>query len=492
MLPYPLKAKGRRSAKTWARGADETRSEGCGKRGNAKPGERQVRSSSARSRWLRGALIVLLAFAADQAAGQPGTAPAAETEAQLRARYDTLFQRILSDPGDLDASFEFAMLAARLGEYEAAISTLERMLIFNPALPRVRLELGALYFRIGAYAVAESYFAQVAGDPSAPPAVKQRVTEFRERIEARSARDQFSGQVAAGLRYQTNANGGPADATVRVLGLEGELDREFTAQEDYNWFASAVVRHAYDLDTRTGSWFETVGQLYVARQFEQTRVDLTFLQLTTGPRLALSEEGMRGPTIRPYGVHSYVELDGRRFYVEGGGGVELDFPLDRIARLSVGSQLVYQDHGLPWQDRDGAELLVEAGLSLQPRDALQFGVNGWLLHDDSRVAFEERNEVAGFATAALSLDTGGGWLAGPLLIRPFAGLVSRRYDAADPTVDPTTARADLETRLGVVTTLQIDEALGLQLSASHADNRSNLPNFTYENQELSLSLFMRF
>ena len=63
---------------------------------------------------------------------------------QAQARREALFQAILQKPDDLDAAFEYAALSVQVGDIEAAISTLERMLIFAPGLPRLQLELGVL------------------------------------------------------------------------------------------------------------------------------------------------------------------------------------------------------------------------------------------------------------------------------------------------------------------------------------------------------------
>ena len=53
-----------------------------------------------------------------------------------------LFQQMYKNPSNLEASFKFAEQAVKRGDYEAAIGALERMLFFNPNLPRVKLELG--------------------------------------------------------------------------------------------------------------------------------------------------------------------------------------------------------------------------------------------------------------------------------------------------------------------------------------------------------------
>ena len=90
-----------------------------------------------------------------------GLAPAAAQEAgeeaqELQAEYDALFEQMFRDPADLDVTFRYAEVSALLGNFEAAVSALERMLLFNPDLPRGRLELGVLYFRLGSFALART------------------------------------------------------------------------------------------------------------------------------------------------------------------------------------------------------------------------------------------------------------------------------------------------------------------------------------------------
>ena len=125
-----------------------------------------------------GALAAAGAFAlgllfAQPAAAQPAPV-AASTSAAARAaaanpEYQALFKRMYADPSNLDVTFQFAELATKLGDYEAAIGALERMLYFNPNLPRVKLELGVLYHRIGGLKVAKSYFEQALATPGVPP-----------------------------------------------------------------------------------------------------------------------------------------------------------------------------------------------------------------------------------------------------------------------------------------------------------------------------------
>src|SRR5579863_4275340 len=127
-----------------------------------------------KARSLRGSLPLALVLAG-LLAGSPSAQELSTTErTQLQAQKEQLFQQTLHDPGNLETAFAYANVSAKLGDNEAAVSALERMLLFNPNLPRVQLELGALYFRMGSYDIARTYFERAeAANP--PDDVKQRI-----------------------------------------------------------------------------------------------------------------------------------------------------------------------------------------------------------------------------------------------------------------------------------------------------------------------------
>ena len=96
----------------------------------------------------------------------------------LEQQYEEAFQVLFQDPGNLEKTFKFAELAVEIGNFETAISSLERMLLVNPDLPRVRLELGVLYFRLGSYQIAKTYLNRALEGPSVPDSVRERVEVF--------------------------------------------------------------------------------------------------------------------------------------------------------------------------------------------------------------------------------------------------------------------------------------------------------------------------
>src|SRR5829696_4532054 len=150
----------------------------------------------------------LLRVAAAALGAQLLCAPAKAQRIVASPEYDAMFAQVLREPANLDLSFRFAEVATAAGDYEAAIGALERMLFYNPNLPRVKLELGILYFRLGSYEMARSYF-QGALASGPPPEVVSRVQPFLTEIDRRVSTTQWSVFGQLGLRYQTNANAGP-------------------------------------------------------------------------------------------------------------------------------------------------------------------------------------------------------------------------------------------------------------------------------------------
>jgi tetratricopeptide (TPR) repeat protein len=136
--------------------------------------------------------------------------------ADLERQYDAAFQEMLKHPDNLDVLFKFATLASQTGDLEGAISALERMLLIDRNLPRVRLELGVLYYRLGSYELARTYLELALKAPNLPPEVRQRAEKFMTEIQNKARPSHFSGEAFFGWRYQSNANLGPASSNVRV------------------------------------------------------------------------------------------------------------------------------------------------------------------------------------------------------------------------------------------------------------------------------------
>jgi len=92
-------------------------------------------------RWTSAACIVGLTFLLGH-----GT-----VNAQSR---DQVFQALLRDPSNISLMLQFARQSVEIEDYEAAISTLERLLDIDPTNQEARLELAQAYFALGQNEVA--------------------------------------------------------------------------------------------------------------------------------------------------------------------------------------------------------------------------------------------------------------------------------------------------------------------------------------------------
>ena len=265
---------------------------------------------------------VLCAYGASMkhASAQVPAVPSSE----LKQQYDAAFQETLSKPADLDVLFRFATLATQTGDLEGAVSALERMLLINPDLPRVRLELGVLYYRLGSYEVARTYLDTALKSPSLPADVRGKAQEYLAEIESKSKPSSLGGEVFFGWRYQSNANLGPAGSSVLLFGQPANLNQQGQGTADWGVVSSAVVRHRYDFGNQDKGALETQFSAYANRQFQVTAANVSLLDLTSGPRFQVFNGIFEDVTLKPFLTGGYVWVNDTPYYGSWGGGIEFD------------------------------------------------------------------------------------------------------------------------------------------------------------------------
>ncbi|MAR56520.1 MAG: hypothetical protein CMM93_05000 [Rickettsiales bacterium] len=110
----------------------------------------------------------------------------AESLSAKQARFDSLYQELMANPTDVDKTLEYSNLAVEMGDYEAAIPPLERLLISNPDTPKLKLEIGILYYLLGSKDVARSYLeeaTQAKRDGSMPkPEIIAGANEYLQKL----------------------------------------------------------------------------------------------------------------------------------------------------------------------------------------------------------------------------------------------------------------------------------------------------------------------
>jgi hypothetical protein len=435
--------------------------------------------------------VLMTAIACCSMAAAQSPAPSVTAATVVQQDYDALFQEMYKNPSNLEASFKFAEQAVKRGDYEAAIGALERMLFFNPNLPRVKLELGVLYFKLGSYELARSYFQEAIKAADAPDEIRAQVLAYLTEIDRRLARYEFSVFTTAGFRYQTNANLGPSSLMVRALGQDALLDGAFGKRPDWNFFQTLTANYAYKIGTR-GDAIEASFLGVNSRQYKLNQFNLGLVELVVGPRIAIGQNA----SFKLYGIGDQVWLGDANYFSAGGGGLS--------ARTTVGDRGLLEafveerrrdfsdSNNFPTASQQSGDLLSAAVTS-----DLRFGALHWTARagfDQNRAIFDyysyKRYSIDMAFPYAFALPVFG--TPHQFVIAPTIGFSWANYDAPNAIIDPVTVRNDREQRYGAIFDAQVYKNVGVRTQVQYIKIDSSLPNYTTDNLSVSIGPTARF
>ena len=232
---------------------------------------------------------------------------------------------MLARPNDLDLAFEYATLSSQVGDYEGAISTLERMLIYAPNTPRLQLELGVLYYRLGAYDVARAYFEQALANPSVPPSVAAQVRLYLQQLALAADPPAFSASIFSAIRWESNANAGPGTQSVTLNGIDFTLDQQSVGHE--GWSALNIGTHALRLGSEAPGRPDRVRRARLLRtayfESELHDIDLDFVEATLGPSFNMKRWGLDKTRAYIYAIGDLAYLGYDPYFTAPGAGFRL-------------------------------------------------------------------------------------------------------------------------------------------------------------------------
>ena len=416
----------------------------------------------------------------------------------INQRYDEAFQETLRQPANLDVLFKFANVATEHGDLEGAISALERMLLINPNLPRVRLELGVLYYRLASYEMARSYLESSLKSQNLPDEVRLKGERLLAEIRNRQSPSHFSGEVFAGFRYQSNANLGPPTSSVRLFGQAANLNQSAVGTSDWGFVASTALRHTYDLGLQDRSVIETQVTGYANRQFQLSTANVSIAELTTGPRFQAFQGIFEDISLKPFGTFGYVWVNDQPYYGSFGSGLEAGVLLsDKLRNTSVFLWRV-QDHDntnyLPTNSiYSGAEYTFNTTFQYQVNDKVMLFLNGSLQRFLAESAVWQSYQLGGVGSGfTFKFDD-------PLFRSPLPWSLSFAanvqwwaYDAPDPVVDSSANRLQTDVILNIQLLVPFDERTNMIGSVGRFVRASNIPNYQFVNNSALLGVTWRF
>src|SRR5690242_9448496 len=292
-----------------------------------------VPSAAVKAEGLASGLAKPTAFSARTPGDSPFDVQLAQSRSELQRDADQLFEQLLKDPKNIDLTLRYAEAVAKLGNLEAAISSLERLLLLDRNYPGVRIELAQLYMRLNSLEVARAYLNQAEQEPGVTPAARARIQRLRAEIDQAESGSRIAVNIVTGLRYQTNQSAEPAGADIIAGGVPQTLSRIFAGKPGWDLFATGNVLHSLDLGGKA-RW-DTNGLVYVSQPFSHSWLNVAALEINTGPRFDLRVGDISLAAARPYVVGTEVLLGNRQFLSSAGGGVSVDRPI--VSGLKVGA-----------------------------------------------------------------------------------------------------------------------------------------------------------
>lgn len=418
--------------------------------------------------------------------------------AQERTELDRLFEESRRDPDNLDLLFELARVAVELEDYEAAVGALERMLIFNPDLPRVRLELGALYFRLGSYELARAYLQQVsrALEREPNPVVEERVRELLAAVDQKTQSLRVGGQLSLALAHHSNpATQADSGTTVNLnLGGSDLLSTQGQAPDSdqrLQFFGNLLGR--YDLKTAYDDAWEAELRVFSQEYRDQSDLNLGVVETSVGPALGLERWDLPG-VLRPFVVGSYVRYNDERLFWEGGGGLQWRGPAS--GELGAQAQASYEYRVRRHQDSPRAVVTPRDGdyhrVALRVRTG---GQHRWRLEsgldlrdyraDTEHNSFSEWQVHLGLGRRLVLLRQPAQW-------RTTLGFTHADYDGPDPVIQRNRTRSDGEVRASTMLSLWFTRNWSGTLSVEYIRRSSSVPIYEYDGWAGTLGVSWRF
>ena len=267
-----------------------------------------------------------------------------------------------------------------------------------------------------------------------------------------------------------------------------------TPQSDWAGVAIGRATHIYDFNTNDDTAWVSTLYGYGTRQINLTSENISFGEITTGPRFHPFPSLYPTATARPHFITNVIGLDDSLYSYTFGGGLDLTLPI--TDRLTV--DVTYQTRGVSYRDiasRPSARDLTGTENALRLRALYQLGSGSAVFSElsarfvDTRVDAQNYQEFG--ITLAYSKEYSVGlprrWSA-----TAYATYFRRPYGAPDPTVDPTQTRRENEVRFGVSNLVPILPAWALVQQVDYLKTIANIPFYNRDNVSVTLGAVWTF
>ena len=430
--------------------------------------------------------VMLLASGTAWGAVVPGEA--------VEARREVLFQQMLVQPDNLDVAFEYASLSVEAGDLEAAVSTLERMLIYAPGVPRLQLELGVLYYRLGSHETARGYFEGAMSGGNAPAEVVEKVKLYLDAIDRALRPTTLTASLYTGGRWQSNANSAPGSRTVVLNGLPFTLDDNAVGQDDFSIFAIGNVLYSLDMQSQ-GDRFDIEVSTFNAWYVEQTQIDTNLLEVTAGPNFNMARFGIEDTYLGIYALGNGVLLGGDGYFATAGGGVRLatkpTLQTEVFAKGEYRHRWFNDTNARPTaSEREGDQFTGLLAFRYLFSSSVSGTIAGRVAREETRRDYLDNWEYGAQGQFNVLFDA-------PVFMPPYpwavslnAGYLHRDYDDPDPIINAFASQKDDEYWIGGTLNMPVHQNIAVMPQVEYRKVDSNYPTRDYDAFTAMLGLYV--
>lgn len=405
---------------------------------------------------------------------------------------DVTFEEVLRDPDNVDLNYAFALTQIRQGDLLGALSTLERILLKNPAIPRVRLLYAIVLYRLNAVAEAERELDNVL-KLRMDDGLRRELDYYRAEVARQKQRTKFTAIVRFGWNYDSNRNAAPITRGIVSAGSFVPVPDEISTHS-LESLARLEVEHDLGFQRRHRLIGSVTG-LYDA-SLRSDRFTLGAVDVRGGVALDLAPQELR---IQPH--FRYARLDSDTVLQAHGGSIRFDWPTKRGLLFYVHGSGEYQvfnatERAPSSRFRTGPEWRGGIGVRyvVTPEHRLTFTASG--------IRKEAREDFFDYAGAQVGLEHG--WLLGRgMFLLSNASWEGDWYDGADPNINSAKRKDNIlrirtifgvpfATLIGWSTAPRPLRDVGISVGFEYTRVFSNIDNFRYHNYRVMTALTKRF
>ena len=418
-----------------------------------------------------------------------------ESQRLLRPGREVTYEDVLAHPDDIDLNFAFAQGQIQRGELRGAASTLERIILINPDLPRVRLLYAIVLYRLDNIDEAEREL-QAVRQYDMPVSLRADLDRYIEQIRLRRQRTRYTATVAVNFQHDWNKNLSPATGVTLASNLPATVDGHSLRKRDDSINTLTRLDVSHDLGFQARHRLTGAITYYRNEQIHLSELDLQSLSgeiggvydaapVTLVPnfyrrRIMLANKFYTYDTGMEFRALHQFDADTQLYLVEG-------------AEYQVYDRIVEDQTG---PDRNGWLYTSGAGINHTLNLAMRLGFEVDVLR---KIAQRNYNSYDG---ASLTLTHTWIFGNGTYLLSALIG-EQDNYKEADTTVSDTTRRDRVgRARLtyGVPLAAVFDPEgqqdwvrdLTFSVSGELIRQTSTLPNYTYNNRKASVGLSKRW